>query len=249
MLDFIERAVASRELQELWDLHAERMAAFGFPRLLYGYTRVRQGDSLGETEDALVLTTHTSDYLRRFVGEGLYRQAPMTRWCMNNVGPCSWRWIDEQAAAGLLSPAESRVHEFNQSRGLVAGYTISFSDLSARAKAAISLGAPKGTSHDEAEAIWAAHGREILAINNVAHLRYATLPHIGARRPLTDRQREVLEWVGRGKTMSDIAAIMGLRLGTVEKHLRLARAALGVETTAQAVLKAGIHNQIYVVSQ
>ncbi|MFO7771946.1 MAG: LuxR family transcriptional regulator, partial [Roseovarius gahaiensis] len=34
---------------------------------------------------------------------------------------------------------------------------------------------------------------------------------------------------------------------TVEKHLRLARQALGVETTAQAVLKAALQNQMFVV--
>lgn len=248
MLDFIERAVAARDLAELWQLHTKRMAEFGFTRLLYGYTRARSGDFLGEVEDALVLTTHQDGHTRRFVDEGLYRDAPMTRWCMDNVGACSWRWVDEQAAQGKLSRAEMRVHEFNRRSGLIAGYTISFSDLSARSKAAISLGAAKGATHDDVEAVWAKHSREIMAINNVAHLRYATLPHSGARRPLTGRQREALEWVGQGKTMAEIASIMGLTLGTVEKHLRLAREALGVETTAQAVLKAGLQNQIYVVS-
>ncbi|CRL11354.1 hypothetical protein NIT7321_02209 [Phaeobacter italicus] len=38
---------------------------------------------------------------------------------------------------------------------------------------------------------------------------------------------------------------MGLTTATVEKHLRLAREALSVETTAHAVLKAALHNQMY----
>ena len=38
---------------------------------------------------------------------------------------------------------------------------------------------------------------------------------------------------------------MGLTPATVEKHLRLARQALSVETTAQAVLKAAFQNQIF----
>ena len=66
-------------------------------------------------------------------------------------------------------------------------------------------------------------------------------------RKLTGRQREALEWVGEGKTTQDIATIMGLTQATVEKHLRLAREALGVETTAQAVLKASYQNQIFVI--
>ena len=38
-----------------------------------------------------------------------------------------------------------------------------------------------------------------------------------------------------------------LTSATVEKHLRLAREALAVETTAQAVLKAALHNQMFVM--
>jgi LuxR family transcriptional regulator len=77
------------------------------------------------------------------------------------------------------------------------------------------------------------------------HLRVTTLPYTPAKRALTDRQREVLEWVSQGKTTQDIATILALTPATVEKHLRLARAALGAETTAQAVLKASFFNQIF----
>ena len=40
---------------------------------------------------------------------------------------------------------------------------------------------------------------------------------------------------------------MGLTAATVEKHLRLARESMGVETTAQAVLKAAFTNQMFVM--
>ena len=66
-------------------------------------------------------------------------------------------------------------------------------------------------------------------------------------RTLTRRQREALQWVGDGKTTQDIAQIMGLTQATIEKHLRLARDALNVETTAQAVLKAAFQNQMFVL--
>jgi LuxR family transcriptional regulator len=41
---------------------------------------------------------------------------------------------------------------------------------------------------------------------------------------------------------------MGLTPTTVEKHLRLARDVLEVDTTAQAVLKAAYQNQIFVLN-
>jgi LuxR family transcriptional regulator len=77
----------------------------------------------------------------------------------------------------------------------------------------------------------------------VAHLKLASLPVSVAQQRLTKRQREALEWISEGKTTQDVATIMGLTTATVEKHLRKAREALQVETTAQAVMKASLQRQ------
>lgn len=97
------------------------------------------------------------------------------------------------------------------------------------------------------DAMWENRGAEITAMNNILHLKVMNMPYQNARKSLTKRQRETLEWVGEGKTTQDIGLIMGLTSATVEKHLRLAREALDVETTAQAVLKASFQNQIFLV--
>ena len=64
-------------------------------------------------------------------------------------------------------------------------------------------------------------------------------------KTLTKRQRETLQWAADGKTMQDTAFLMGLTTATVKKHLRLARIAMNVDTTAQAVIKATTNNEIY----
>jgi LuxR family transcriptional regulator len=51
----------------------------------------------------------------------------------------------------------------------------------------------------------------------------------------------------RWQDHQDTALLMGLTSATVEKHLRLAREALAVETTAQAVLKAAFANQMFIL--
>jgi DNA-binding CsgD family transcriptional regulator len=54
---------------------------------------------------------------------------------------------------------------------------------------------------------------------------------------LTQREREVLEWLAKGKTNRDIADILGLSPRTVDKHLEHIYIKLGVETrTAAAAL-------------
>jgi len=57
--------------------------------------------------------------------------------------------------------------------------------------------------------------------------------------PLTPREKDVLRWVAAGKTDRDVAAILGLSLRTVHKHLQHIYEKLGVETRTAAVMRAG----------
>jgi len=243
LLTRIENATNATSVEDLWAHHLDAMTGHGFDRLLYGFTRYRAGSSLGDPQDWVVLTNHNRAYVEPFLEDGLVYHAPMLRWALANDGACSWRWMAEP---GNLTPAEQRVAEFNASLGVTAGYTISFRSVSERAKGAIALTAKRGITQDKVEQIWAERGREIHLLNNILHLKLQTLPYSG-QRSLTKRQREVLQWVGDGKTTQDIALLLGLTPATIEKHLRLAREALDVETTAQAVLKAAFYNQMFVL--
>ncbi len=248
LVPHLERVLEANTIQALWDLHLHKMAEYGFDRLIYGFTRFRTSQlQFGSADDVLMLSNHDQAYIDAFVHSGLYNQAPMVRWALENEGPASWRLIYDMLAAGDLTPTERKVTELNARFGIVAGYSISFRDLSVRAKGAIGLCARRGISQDEVDAMWELYGHDITVINNLTHLKLTSMPFASSRRALTPRQREALEWVGDGKTMQDIATIMGLTPATVEKHLRLAREALDVETTAQAVLKASYQNQIFIV--
>ncbi len=245
MLEYVERITATATMEELWQAHCEAMAEYGFGRLMYGQTQSRSRAHLGSRDDFLILTNLEEGYTDTFVNDGLYLNAPMVRWAVENSGACSWNWIRDHADS--LTPAETEVMTFNLKHGVKAGYSISFNDVSVRSIAAIGLIADEGVSQSEVDALWQINGREITAMNNVAHLKIMNLPYPSPRKMLTARQRETLEWVGEGKTTQDIGTIMGLTPATVEKHLRLAREALDVETTAQAVLKASFQNQIFLV--
>ncbi|MGL4311619.1 MAG: LuxR family transcriptional regulator [Paracoccaceae bacterium] len=247
MLIHLEKVLEATSIEEVWTLHLAAMREYGFGNLIYGLTRFRGGTNFGPVNDMLILSNHDKEYLDRFVGGGLYQDAPLLKWAADNGGAISWRWIDELDRAGSLTRQEKSVIDFNMRHGLRAGYAISFKDISSSTKGAIGLSlGPDGRQH-QADAIWEQHGREIIFINNVTHLKMASLPFVGNSRKLTARQREALEWAGNGKTSLDIAQIMGLTQGTVEKHLRLAREVLGVETTTQAVMKASVRNQIFLV--
>ncbi|KIC37438.1 LuxR family transcriptional regulator [Leisingera sp. ANG-M7] len=244
---YLNFVCGAQSLEELWHGHVQQMSEYGFDRLIYGHTRYKTETSLGDPDDFVILSNHENAYLDGFLRKGLYFHAPMLRWALENEGPGSWRIVQEMAAKGALGPEALKVHEFNQALDMKAGYTISFCSSSPRYKGAISLAARPGLSQDQVDALWQDEGEDIVLMNNVAHLKILTLPYETPHRSLTKRQREVLQWVGDGKTTQDIALLMGLTPATIEKHLRLARESLSVETTAQAVLKAALYNQMYVV--
>ena len=92
---------------------------------------------------------------------------------------------------------------------------------------------------------WVEHDPlELLA--NLLHQRLAQLPYRRAEEVLTIRQREALELTGLGLSTQDIAERMKVSVATVEKHLRLARKALGAKTTTHAVLIACSRGVIFV---
>jgi LuxR family transcriptional regulator len=222
------------------------MGYYGFDRLLYGYTQYLTENAYGDPEDFIILSSMPRRYVEEFVFGGIYFHAPMLRWSIENTGSCSWGLLAERLSADAMTDGERKVYDYNQRNGVKAGYTISFKSVSSRVKGSIALIGRKDISQAELDEIWGEHGDDIQLINNVAHLKILTLPYSNYKRNLTSRQREVLEWVSDGKTIQDIAVLLKRKPATVEKHLRLARESLNVETTAQAVLKASFLNQMFI---
>jgi len=251
MIDqYLHKMTDANTIEAAWDVHTAKMNEYGFDRLLYAYTRFGTGSSLGDLQDALILTNQNPAYVDAFIGQGMYSKGPMVAWASENTGSCSWSMIRAQIAAGNVTPDMMEAMELNQRMNVVAGYTISFHEVSLRAKGAIGLCARDGMTQADVDALWAESGSEIELANKILHLKVVQLPHTtGQRRQLTARQREVLEWVADGKTIQDTATIMGLNPATVEKHLRLARESLDVDTTAQAILKASSQNQFFLIER
>ena len=67
--------------------------------------------------------------------------------------------------------------------------------------------------------------------------RFERSAALEADLPLTRREREILEWVERGKTNAEIAEILWLSPSTVRKHLENAYGKLGVRTRTAAVAR------------
>ena len=247
VLPLLNRIAAATAVSEVWDLAVSYFAGCGFARANYGFTRFRHAGSIGNPDDALYLTSFSPEYSHFYFRDGFYARTPLYRWAVENEGICTWRWVEEHMAAGTLRPGEAEAVRQNVHLGLRAGVTISFPEASQRQKGALGLAADPGLDHDAVDAILRDKGPGLEAVAHMMHLKNCQLPLSTRRRPLSARQREALEWVADGKTTQDIAVLMGVSPAMVEKHLRLARAALDVETTAQAVAKGTLLNQIFLL--
>jgi LuxR family transcriptional regulator len=245
VLGLLRRIAEAHSIDDAWALATDHFASLGFGRINYGFTRFRHARTIGDPDDALFLTTCDADYAQRYFRGGFYARTPVFRWVERNSGACTWKWVKEAYDAGRLAPEEAESVRQNLAMGITAGISVSFPEVSARAKGALGLIADPGLDHDAVENIFTTREDEIMAVAHMMHLRIVGLPQLSRARALSPRQREALEWVADGKTTQDVALLMGVSPAMVEKHLRLAREALAVETTAQAVAKGALLNMIF----
>lgn len=245
LLVLLNRIAASGTIDEAWELATGFFAGLGFKRANYGYTRFRHLKTIGDPDDALFLTTCDAEFVRRYFAGGFFAKTPIFRWCERNSGSCTWTWVKEAFEKGQLAPEEMEAVKQNAMTGVTAGMSVSFPDASSRSKGALGLIADPGITQAQVDAIYAEKREEIMVVANMMHLAIVHLPQLSRHRALSPRQREALEWVADGKTTIDVALLMGVSAAMVEKHLRLAREALAVETTAQAVAKGAMLNMIF----
>jgi DNA-binding CsgD family transcriptional regulator len=245
ILALLNRVAAASSIDDAWDLATGYFAKLGFARANYGFTRFKHLKTIGDPDDALFLTTCDADYVKRYFQGGFYAKTPVFRWAERNSGACTWTWVKEAFEAGRLSAEEAEAVRQNAALGIVAGMSVSFPEVSSRSKGALGLIADPGLTPTQVDALFAVRKEEILAVANMMHLTIVHLPQLSRHRALSPRQREALEWVADGKTTQDVALLMGVSPAMVEKHLRLAREALAVETTAQAVAKGALLNMIF----
>lgn len=246
VLPNLNRIATARSVEDVWALTTDTLRAFGFERVNYGLTFTRSGRSIGDPGDVLFLSTHALDRVRKHHENGFYLKTAEYRWVLENVGAVSWDWIHRERAAGRLSAAECEAMDRMQASRRRAGYTVSFAEGTQRSKGAMGLAAGRGVSQAELDGFWDRFGETVMAICNMAHFRICDLPLPVPGVCLTDRQRELLEWTADGKTIQDISVLTELSVSAIEKHLRRARDVLCVETTAQAVAKASLLNQMFI---
>lgn len=246
MLDAIETVLSARSTETVWQLYVAELAKRGFPHASYHGMRLLRSESSKMIDDSILLSSHSPRLLHELLSQNLLQHTPMYRWMERHIGSESWDWLQRQQGTDRMSEADERAMNLFIRFGHVAGYAISLGDSVQRLRAGVILNGAIGQRQDKLDKLWAQHRREIEALTGIVHLRIASMPFSQPDEVLTLRQREVLESISVGRTTQEIAELLDVTPATVEKHLRLARRALGARTTAQAILLAASRRQIFV---
>lgn len=246
MLDAIETILSARSTEQVWQFFVAKLSNWGFPHASYHGMRLLRSENSKTIDDSILLSSHSPRMLHELLSQNLLQHAPMYRWIERHIGSESWDWLRAQHIAGRLSDADERAMNLFIRYGYVSGYAISLGDSVKRLRAGMILNGVIGQRQDQLDKIWSQHRREIEALAGIVHLRIASMPFHQPDEVLTLRQREVLECISVGQTTQEIAEFLDVTPATVEKHLRLARKALGARTTAQAILLAASRRQIFV---
>ena len=244
-VSLVDAYICTRGQDGLWSLLHRDLARHGFDRVFYGRARRRSAAGDYAARDAILLSSYGSAFDSYFVRGGAFQQDVTTQWALSSEGAMSWSLTARLARRGQLTARQMRVHTETREMGIVSGYTVSIRNGSQRLVGGYGLCAEPGLSPSKVDRTWEQAGADIrlrLAAFDVCILNHAEVP---SAEELSERQRDVLEWAGDGKSIDEIATILSLHRGTVAKHLHDARTRLGVATTLQAVLRAAYQGQIF----
>lgn len=235
---FIEALLNARTVPDIGTIFQQAMAHLGFERTLYAGRFMLSVPRSVMQESPVILGNMPARLIDQAQALPDLHRDPWVEWVLTHDG--------DIAASDLLAHGRpSASLALAADHGLGALQILSLRDKVLNGVGAVLVVPFDGATDHDLRARWGQAGRDVRVLSWVMHMRIATMHRHPARATLTPRQREVLGWRSSGKTVTETAMILGITAATVEKHLRLAREALGVDTTPQAVLKAHVTHQLF----
>ena len=240
----IDRITLADDICDLWSAMREFTIEAGFDHTVYATNRLRHTGRLGERAHSFLLTDLPESFVRVFWEQEAYQLLQAVRWAADNTGAISLREASATGDPDGATDAQRTAHLAMVKQGITSGYVIGFNRPEDTNIAGLGF-INRGKDHDASDRLWSKAGHVLQSYARVFQLKMASLPLPLADRKLTQRQKDVLRWVARGKTTAEVGTILGLSQATIEKHLRQARDNLGASNTTQAVINAQIMTGLF----
>lgn len=241
-IDHLQKIAHASDIDTLGSVFLDAMADQGFENAFYTARFLPALPSQARNHHDVLITNIPETMLHAARRARGGHTAQWADWVAQNDGTTSFRELRQMHEEDAKRPPDL---DLARQHGLEAVQVVSLRGQVMRWTGAVLLNPRFGATQEELDATWRERGRAAVLICRIAHLRLATIPRNSGQPLLTPRQREVLEWRSAGKTVGEIATILGVTPATVEKHMRLAREALGAQTTAQAILRAHVAHELF----
>lgn len=242
---FVQQLDSVETLDQLKAVFSARLQLLGIEHYIYHI--IRASNAPGRLP--YILSTYPVLWIEHYFAAGYLDDDPIVGQALHRQLPFSW---SEIAKPATLSERQQRILDEARAAGVADGLTIPLTGHGVEA-AYVSLVAPgKGK---EAEAYLRRHRHLLHLMALYFHAKAGTMllqasltPKSSRRRSiLTPREREVLEWVARGKSAWEIASILEISQKSIEFHVDAAKRKLQVFNRTHAVVKAMVMGLISTV--
>lgn len=223
--DYIEASNTAKTTDEVFDLFQSACAGLGYDRVMYRALRNHP-----DTQLPCVARSYPDEWVAHYVAQGYVDTDPVR--CRMLVSNLPFMWWD---TVERKSRSQSLIMHEAEEVGLKDG-------------AAVPIHGPAGECvgigfASTAGGVGSAPVLPILHLMAVQfHTTYSALlmPRELQAIHLTPREREILQWVGRGKSSWAVGEILHIAENSVEWHLKNIFKKLGVDSRVTAVVK-GLH--------
>ena len=257
--NYIEQILNCKTVFQVWQKYVTILSDFDFDRIIYATTNLSKSGLNEGLKDGLVFSNHHPTLIKGMIQNKCFDND--NRWYTENkinVMPWNVRSKINQTDFSeylffptIKSPPSSfqkNTIKINQKFNVKAGYTLFYNHTVGSGSSGFSLCSK--LSQSEVNHLWKKNGETIILLSKLFDLHLRQLPYVHfsllpIRGKLTNRQREALYWISKGKSTIETAIIMNLSLPTIDKHLRLARKNLNASTTIEAMVKAQTNAQLY----
>ena len=233
VLSFVDRCSQYKRMDDLIADFSSSLKKLGFNRFMM--TRLPAMNEKN-AEPHIIARTWSEEWLTQYRTDNYFWADPVTQFSFGYGRVFTWTEAREQSKRTQIA---LRIASEAAAIGMVDGIGFPMGDMSA-AQAVVSLSSDQVVKLSDS-------GKALLRMMCVACEVRATelINKPPTSRPLTPREREVLQWIANGKTVQDAADILGLSHPTIAKHLAEAKQKLNSTNVTQAVARGLMTRQIH----
>ncbi|HEX8443963.1 MAG TPA: LuxR family transcriptional regulator [Allosphingosinicella sp.] len=191
------------------------------------------GDIRRAPQPAIRLHNYPDDWADYYDDNGLGVSDPVFR--ASHVTSVGFAWSEIERMI-VLTPSDRAMLERAEARGISDGFTIP-ANVPGETHGSCSFANPSGVAMRE-EDLPIAQLVGAFAFEAARRLWRVRSPSLAAAPRLTDRQRECILWVARGKSDWEISRILAIEHETVVRHLKQARERYGVAKRTMLAVQA-----------